>query len=135
MLALERLTAAAPLLRMIPYHELVAVPVWASKVTGWAMVPLTLSVPLTVISTRVVSRPAAWPSVSATCTSRPALMVRNAPFTTVMSPRMMYGLPASVQVWLMMLPPLMIVALAGVVGSADSARAESAAMMARQKDR
>jgi hypothetical protein len=56
-----------------------------------------------------VSRPEIWPSVEANCTATPGWMVSVDPFGTVMSPCTMYGLPDVVQVWLMMLPPVMVV--------------------------
>ncbi len=101
------LVAAASTTR--PYQLPDAVPV---IVTGCSAVPLTVSVPRTTSSTRPVSRPAAWPSVDANCTVVPASIVRNAPVGTIASPCTMYGLPAGVQVWLMMLPPATIVSAA-----------------------
>src|SRR5262252_4849302 len=102
-------TPAAAASMTIPYQMPEEDPLWAWNVTGLAAVPLTVSVPLIVSSTRLVSAPAAWPSVLATCTVVPAWMVRNAPLGTVTSPGTMYGLPAGVQVWLMTLPPTTVV--------------------------
>ncbi len=80
------LTAAAEAPATMPYQMLAELPLCASKMTGLAAVPVTLSVPLMVISTRAVSRPEACPSVLVICTTVPAWMVRNAPEGTVMSP-------------------------------------------------
>src|SRR6185437_10975867 len=113
---------------MMPYQVFAEFPFCAWKMTGLAAVPVTLSVPLMVISTRAVSMPEACPSVLASCTTVPAWMVRNAPAGTVMSPWTMYGLFAGVHVWLMMFPPTMVVACpvrGGVVTSSAAANARA----------
>ncbi len=131
MLRLLSVAAAAVLSMIRPYQE----PGLADTppiVTGDTTVPLTVRVPRTVSSTRLVSRPEAWPSEAANCTVVPAWMVSVDPAGTMMSPCTMYGLPAGLQVWLMMLPPGTTVSASAPVDSSTSVTNVASAVRAER---
>ena len=71
---------------MIPYQLPAEVPLRARKITGEAAVPCTFSVPFTVISVRLVSRPDACMSPLSNSTCTPAWMVSVVVPGTVTSP-------------------------------------------------
>ncbi len=70
----------------MPYQMLAVDPFCAWKLTGFAAVPLTSSVPLMVSSTREVSSPEICPSLLASCTVVPAWIVSVDPTGTMASP-------------------------------------------------
>src|SRR5262249_31250596 len=109
-----RFAAAADDDTTTPYQPVVDDDPGTCSVIGSAAEPSAFSVPFTVSSTRPVSSSAAIPSVVANCTSTPGWMFRSAPEGTVMSPCMMYGLPAGDHVWLMTLPPVIVVLVAAL---------------------